>query len=89
MPVQPPDARERGQGLDEISLAAAKAWGDVLGFEVQVGLRRGGVTRLEVSFNSPAAALDAARRLDDVVARGRRGDPEAQPQIDPEARVDP
>jgi len=89
VPVQPPDARERGQGLDEISLAAAKAWGDVLGFEVQVGLRRGGVTRLEVSFNSPAAALDAARRLDDVVARGRRVDPEAQPQIDAEARVDP
>jgi ParB family chromosome partitioning protein len=66
-PRQGPRGRE--QYLNETSLAIARAWGDVLGVEVEVRLNARGQIRLEVDFTSPGAALDAAGRLDEAVFR--------------------
>jgi ParB family chromosome partitioning protein len=73
VPVPLPDATEQEQYPDETSRTVARAWGDVLGTEVRVRVTVYGRVRIEVRFNSPDAALDAARRLDEVVSRGSSG----------------
>jgi ParB family chromosome partitioning protein len=60
-------------GRLESTLAVATAWGDVLGVEVEVHLSTRGQTRLEVSFNSPEAALASAIRLSEAASRGPQG----------------
>lgn len=73
VPVPPPSHRGQKQSLGEIGLAVARAWGDVLGTEVDVRLRVRGQTRLEVEFDSPEAALYAADRLDEAVSQSSSG----------------
>ncbi|HEX5852337.1 MAG TPA: ParB/RepB/Spo0J family partition protein [Solirubrobacteraceae bacterium] len=60
------------QYLDEANLAAARAWGDLMGVGLYVRPLAAGRVRLEVQFNSPQAALDAATRLAEVVS-GSKG----------------
>jgi ParB family chromosome partitioning protein len=63
--VSPGDAPSgKGHGdLDRPVLAAAEAWGEVLGVEVGLRPMRSGRVRLEVEFSTPAAALALATRL--------------------------
>jgi hypothetical protein len=67
-----PRRSRRGRGqeqyLDEASRAVARAWGDLVGLEVSVRPMAYGRLRLEVQFNSPEAALDAAGRLAEAVS---------------------
>jgi ParB family chromosome partitioning protein len=60
------------QYLDEANIAAARAWGDLMGVGLYVRPLAAGRVRLEVQFNSPQAALDAATRLAKAVS-GRKG----------------
>lgn len=80
--VAPPDEKPRarrerrngadeGQYLDEVSLAAATAWGDLVRIEVCVRPMAAGRVRLEVEFNSPQAAVEAAARLAKAVSRSK------------------
>jgi ParB family chromosome partitioning protein len=55
-----------GQHSEETSIAIARAWGNLLGAEVRARIMVHGRVRIEVRFNSPAAALAAARRLGDT-----------------------
>jgi ParB family chromosome partitioning protein len=59
------------QYLDEASLTAATAWGDLVGIEVRVRPMARGRVRLEVQFNSPQAAIEAATRLAQAVSRSK------------------
>ena len=68
----PRKKRQPAQYLDEGVHAVAKAWGDVLRAEVQVRPMAYGRVRLEVQFASTEAALYAAGRLGDAVARGSK-----------------
>ena len=68
----PRKKRQPAQYLDEGVHAVAKAWGDVLRTEVQVRPMAYGRVRLEVQFASTEAALYAAGRLGDAVARGSK-----------------
>jgi ParB family transcriptional regulator, chromosome partitioning protein len=76
--VLPPGGSEE-QGLDrrqERDLAAlhlAKAWGDLLGVEVQVRVLPRGRMRLEVIFGSAAEGIALADRLAAAIARGAKG----------------
>lgn len=56
-------AGKEEQYLDQASLAVARAWGDLVGVEVNVRPMAHGRARLEIQFNSPEAALDVAARL--------------------------
>ncbi len=62
------------QYLDGAGLAVAKAWGDLMGLEVNIRPMAYGQVRLEVQFNSPEAALDAAGRLAEAVSGDKRGE---------------
>ena len=77
--VAPPDEKPQAQReprigsdeeqyLDEATLAAATAWGDLVGIEVRVRPMARGRVRLEVQFNSPQAAIEAAARLAEAVS---------------------
>ncbi len=70
VPVPLSGRRGHEQYLDETGLAVARVWGDVLGAETKVRLNVREQVRLEVDFNSPGAALDAANRLAEVISRG-------------------
>jgi ParB family chromosome partitioning protein len=61
------------QYLDQASLAVARGWGDLVGVEVSVRPMAQGRVRLEIQFNSPEAALDAARRLADAMSSPKGG----------------
>ncbi|HWJ50414.1 MAG TPA: ParB/RepB/Spo0J family partition protein [Solirubrobacteraceae bacterium] len=69
---EPPNEATEEQYLDEASLAAATAWGDLVGIEVRVRPMARGRVRLEVQFNSPQAAIEAAARLAEAVS-GSKG----------------
>jgi ParB family transcriptional regulator, chromosome partitioning protein len=60
------------QYLDEATLTAATAWGDLVGIEVRVRPMARGRVRLEVQFNSPQAAIETAARLAKAVS-GSKG----------------
>ncbi len=60
------------QYLDEATLAAATAWGDLARMEVRIRPMTRGRVRLEVQFNSPQAALETAARLAEAVS-GSKG----------------
>jgi hypothetical protein len=66
--------RRQEQYLDEASRAVARAWGDLVGLEVSVRPMAYGRLRLEVQFNSPEAALDAAGRLAEAVSGSNDGE---------------
>jgi ParB family chromosome partitioning protein len=73
----PHDLQEQGSDSTQVHVSAlnvATAWGEVLGkvlgAEVEVRLMRHGRMRIEVPFTSAQAALYAAGRLGDAVARG-------------------
>ncbi len=75
----PVPRRGRGGGrqeqyLDEASRGVARAWGDLVGLEVSVRPMARGRLRLEVEFNSPEAALDAAGRLAEAVSGSNGGE---------------
>jgi ParB family chromosome partitioning protein len=70
VPVPLSDRRGQEQYLDETGLAVARVWGDVLGAVTIVSLNARGQVCLKVEFNSPGAALDAANRLAEAIARG-------------------
>lgn len=55
-----------GQYSDETSIAIARGWGDLLGAEVRARVMINGRVRIEIRFNSPAAAHAAARRLSEA-----------------------
>jgi ParB family chromosome partitioning protein len=61
-------AGKEEQYLDQASLAVARAWGDLVGVEVNVRPMAHGRARLEIQFNSPEAALDVAARLAKAVS---------------------
>jgi ParB family transcriptional regulator, chromosome partitioning protein len=76
--VLPPGGSDE-QGLDrrqERDLAAlhlARAWGDLLGVEVQVRVLPRGRMRLEVTFGCAAEGIALADRLAAAIARGTKG----------------
>ncbi len=59
------------QYLDEANIAAARAWGDLMGVGLYVRPLAAGRVRLEVQFSSPQAALDAATRLAKATSRSK------------------
>lgn len=67
-PRQSRKAGKEEQYLDQASLAVARAWGDLVGVEVNVRPMAHGRARLEIQFNSPEAALDVAARLAKAVS---------------------
>jgi ParB family transcriptional regulator, chromosome partitioning protein len=69
-PIEP--ARDAEQARDLAALNVARAWGDLLGAEVDVrSMRR--QLRLEVSFDFAAEGIALAERLATVIARGSKG----------------
>jgi ParB family transcriptional regulator, chromosome partitioning protein len=68
----PRKKRKQVEYLDETVHAVAKAWGDVLGAEVQVRPMAYGRVRLEVQFTSAEAALYSAGRQAEALARGSK-----------------
>jgi ParB family transcriptional regulator, chromosome partitioning protein len=68
----PRKKRQQTQYLDEGVQGVAKAWGDVLRAEVQVRPMAYGRVRLEVQFASTEAALYAAGRQADALARSAK-----------------
>jgi|GEM_PF-71418 len=54
---------------DETGIATARAWGNLLGTEVRARIMVYGRVRIEIRFNSPAAALAAAGRLEEKLSR--------------------
>jgi ParB family chromosome partitioning protein len=55
------------------ALTVAEAWGELLRYEVHVRPMAYGRVRLEVRFESPEAAIAAAGRLAEAVAKGSQG----------------
>jgi ParB family chromosome partitioning protein len=72
-PRQSPRGGRQEQYLDQASLAVARGWGDLVGVEVSVRPMAQGRVRLEIQFNSPEAALDAAGRLADAMSGPKGG----------------
>ncbi len=66
----PRKKRQQVRYLDESVHSVAKAWGDVLRTEVQVRPMAYGQVRLEIQFTSAEAALYAAGRQAEALARG-------------------
>ena len=64
--------RDPEQAQDLAALNLARAWGDLLGAEVNVRPMRGGL-RMEVVFDLAADGIALAERLASVVSRGSKG----------------
>lgn len=64
---------ERKSNLEEEAFSVAKAWGDVLGTEVRVGVLPRGQMRLEVVFGSAERGIAMADRLSAAIAQGSKG----------------
>ena len=75
--LQPGGSKEqeldRRQEQDLAALHLARAWGDLLGVEVQVRVLPRGRMRLEVVFDSAAEGIALADRLGAAIARGSKG----------------
>ncbi len=63
---------ERKSNLEEEAFSLAKAWGDVLGTEVRVGVLPRGQMRLEVVFGSAERGIVMADRLAAAISRGSK-----------------
>ena len=66
-------AQDPEQAQDLAALSLARAWGDLLGAEVNVRLLPRGRMRLEVAVGSASEGLALADRLAAAIARGSKG----------------
>jgi ParB family chromosome partitioning protein len=66
-------AQDPEQAQDLAALNLARAWGDLLGAEVQVRPMRSQQLRMEVVFDLAGDGIALAERLASVVARGSKG----------------
>jgi ParB family chromosome partitioning protein len=66
-------AQDSEQAQDLAALNLARAWGDLLGAEVQVRPMRSQQLRMEVVFDLAGDGIALAERLASVVARGSKG----------------
>jgi ParB family chromosome partitioning protein len=75
LPPEDPDEQQldRWQARDLAAANLAKAWGELLGAEVQVRLLPCGRMRIEVPFDSAAEGIALADRLRAAIARGSKG----------------
>ena len=75
LPPEDPEEQEldRSQARDLAALNLARAWGDLLGAEVNVRVLPRGRMRLEVAFGSAAEGIALADRLAAAIARGSKG----------------
>ena len=64
---------DRSQARDLAAMNLARAWGDLLGAEVNVRLLPRGRMRLEVAVGSAAEGISLADRLAAAIARGSKG----------------
>jgi ParB family chromosome partitioning protein len=75
LPPEDPDEQQldRWQERELAAANLARAWGDLLGVEVQVRVLPRGRMRLEVAFGSAAEGIALADRLAAAIARGAKG----------------
>jgi ParB family chromosome partitioning protein len=75
LPPEDPDEQQldRWQERELAAANLARAWGDLLGVEVQVRVLPRGRMRLEVTFGSAAEGIALADRLAAAIARGAKG----------------
>jgi ParB family transcriptional regulator, chromosome partitioning protein len=75
LPPEDPDQQklDRWQARDLAAANLAKAWGDLLGVEVQVRVLPRGRMRVEILFDSAAEGIALADRLRAAIAKGSKG----------------